>query len=69
MIRNPWGLDYKYNQSWNSTDANWTTALLAQVPLGVDPRKSSGSDGVFFVKMELLSTCFEWYYIGHLRDS
>jgi hypothetical protein len=69
MIRNPWGLENGYNQSWKATDPNWTDALVKQVPLGVDPRKVQGSDGVFIVKMELLSPCFAWYYIGHLRDS
>lgn len=49
MIRNPWGTDYNYNQTWNATDPNWTTALVAQVPLGVDPRKVYTSDGVFIV--------------------
>ena len=69
LIRNPWGLDNYYNQSWNSTDPNWTNALVAQVPLGVDPRKTQGSDGVFVLKMELFYTCFSYYYIGHIRDS
>jgi hypothetical protein len=69
LIRNPWGLDNYYNQSWNSTDPNWTNALVAQVPLGVDPRKTQGPDGVFVLKMELFYTCFSNYYIGHIRDS
>jgi hypothetical protein len=69
LFRNPWGLDNNYNQSWNATDPNWTNALVAQVPLGVDPRKSQGSDGVFVLKMELLYTCFAGYYIGHIKDS
>jgi hypothetical protein len=29
LVRNPWGLENRYNQSWNSTDKNWTTALIA----------------------------------------
>lgn len=29
LIRNPWGLDYYYNQTWNSTDPKWTNALVA----------------------------------------
>ena len=29
LIRNPWGLDNYYNQSWNATDPNWTNALVA----------------------------------------
>ena len=49
MIRNPWGLDNGYNQTWKATDPKWTNALVAQVPLGVDPRKVQSPDGVFFV--------------------
>ena len=40
MIRNTWGFANKYDQTWNATDPNWTNALVAQVPFGVDPRKS-----------------------------
>jgi len=29
LIRNPWGLDTRYNQTWNSTDPKWTNALVA----------------------------------------
>jgi len=61
LIRNPWGLDNYYNQSWKSTDPNWTNDLVAQVPLGVDPRKTQDSDGVFVLKMELFNTCFYDY--------
>jgi hypothetical protein len=38
LIRNPYGLDNFYNQTWNAADSKWTNALVAQVPLGVDPR-------------------------------
>ena len=69
LFRNPYGLDNFYNQAWNATDPKWTNALVAQVPLGVDPRKSQGPDGVFVLQMELFSKCFNYYYISHLRDS
>ena len=49
MIRNTGNLANKYNQTWNATDPNWTNALVAQVPFGVDPRKSQITDGFFFV--------------------
>ena len=49
MIRNPWGLDNGYNQTWKATDTKWTDALVAQVPLGIDPRKVQSPDGVFVV--------------------
>ena len=29
LIRNPWGLDNNYNQSWKASDQNWTNALVA----------------------------------------
>ena len=29
MIRNPWGYENYYNQSWKATDPNWTNALVA----------------------------------------
>jgi hypothetical protein len=38
LFRNPYGLDNFYNQAWNATDPKWTNALVAQVPLGIDPR-------------------------------
>ena len=49
MIRNTKNPDINYNQTWNATDPNWTNALVAQVPFGVDPRKSYITDGFFFV--------------------
>jgi hypothetical protein len=45
LVRNPWGITY-YSGDWNKDDSNWTDALVAQVPLSVDPRTSE-SDGVF----------------------
>lgn len=29
LIRNPWGKENYYNQSWRSNDAAWTNALVA----------------------------------------
>jgi hypothetical protein len=69
LFRNPWGVDYYYNQTWSATDPNWTNALVAQIPLGVDPRSLQRPDGVFVVQMESFYKCFDSYYIGHIRDS
>jgi hypothetical protein len=49
MIRNNWEGTNNYNQTWNATDPNWTNALVAQIPFGVDPRKSQNRDGFLFV--------------------
>ena len=49
MIKNIRGNANNYNQAWNATDPNWTDALVAQVPFGIDPRKSQITDGFFFV--------------------
>ena len=49
IIRNPWGYDNNYNQTWKANDTKWTDALVAQVPLGIDPRKVQSPDGVFVV--------------------
>ena len=48
MIRNYDNTANKYNQTWNATDPNWTNALVAQVPFGVDPRKSQITNGFLF---------------------
>jgi len=58
LIRNPWGYEYYYNTSFNSQSSRWTNSLVAQVPFGIDPRKSYYADGIFVVPIELLSTCF-----------
>lgn len=56
-IRNPWGITY-YNGDWNGNDARWTDALVAQVPLSVDPRTSI-DDGIFVMPSSYLmdTTC------------
>jgi hypothetical protein len=57
LIRNPWGITY-YSGTWNKDDSDWTDALVAQVPLSVDPRTSE-SDGVFVMPSSLIigETC------------
>jgi hypothetical protein len=42
--RIPIGVTY-YNRKWSSTDSEWTDELVAQVPLGIDPRTSK-NDGI-----------------------
>lgn len=54
MARNPWGVTY-YNWTWSVNDTNWTDALVAQVPLSVDPRTSNAT-GVFVMPIEGLTT-------------
>ena len=49
MLRNPWGVTY-YSGTWNKDDSNWTDALVAQVPFGVDPR-TSNTDGIFVMEI------------------
>lgn len=46
VVRNPWGVSY-YNGAWNYNDNNWTDDLVAQVPLGIDPRIDQTSRGIF----------------------
>jgi len=55
LIRNPYGCDYNYKGAWNATDPNWTDALVAQVPFGIDPRVSKGPDTVSVLK-------YDFYY-------
>lgn len=52
MLRNPWGKT-QYNQSWHKADPNWTSDLVLQVPLSIDPRISD-AQGIFTVPLELL---------------
>ena len=42
LMHNPWGsfeITYGPLKHWSPTDPNWTDALVAQVPFGIDPRK------------------------------
>ena len=57
LVRNPWGTA-GYTGTWNKDDSNWTDALVAQVPMGIDPRTAQAADGVFVVPMSSLKTCF-----------
>ena len=54
MIRNSWGSASNYNKTWNATDPNWTNALVAQVPFGVDPRKPQITNGVLCLIVRFL---------------
>lgn len=69
MIRNPWGTA-GYTGTWNKDDTDWTDALVAQVPFGVDPRTAQASDGIFIVPNTIFigDNCFDGYQIGHYRD-
>ena len=40
LIRNPWGEEPYYNTSFMHNSSKWTNSLVAQVPFGIDPRKS-----------------------------
>jgi hypothetical protein len=40
LIRNPWGEEPFYNTSFMHNSSRWTDSLVAQVPFGIDPRKS-----------------------------
>jgi len=67
LVRNPWGVAY-YNKEWNKDDPNWTDALVAQVPMGVDPRTDQATMGVFVVPVSRLKNgqaCFSDYEIAH----
>jgi hypothetical protein len=50
MMRNPWGATF-YTGDWSSGDSRWTSELVAQVPLGLDPRTSDDL-GVFTIPIE-----------------
>ena len=50
MMRNPWGVT-KYSAKWNYADRAWTSELVAQVPMSIDPR-TSHNQGIFVIDME-----------------
>lgn len=70
LVRNPWGVCY-YNGAWNKDDANWTDALVAQVPFGTDVRTAQAAEGLFVMPVSFLigSDCVSDYQIGHERSS
>mmetsp|Transcript_214 Transcript_214/g.384 ORF Transcript_214/g.384 Transcript_214/m.384 type:complete len:100 (+) Transcript_214:909-1208(+) len=55
LIRNPWGTA-NYSTTWSKDDTNWTDELVAQVPMGVDPRTDQALYGVFVVPLELFGS-------------
>jgi len=61
LIRNPWGFENRYNQSWNAKDVSWTNILVAYVPLGIDPRNSAAKGGEFVVDIMNFDSCFVDY--------
>lgn len=48
IVRDPWG-DSSYNRSWNMNDTRWTADMIAQVPFGLNPKKSQAETGEFFM--------------------
>jgi len=48
-MRNPWGIT-GYKAAWHKGDTAWTDALVAQVPLSIDPR-TSATKGIFATSM------------------
>ena len=68
MIRNPWGLDYTYNQTWKANGNKWISANIVQIPLGVNPSLSQNLDGVIIMPISLIQTCFNEVDIAHLKD-
>ena len=68
MLRDPTGTT-EYSGAWNYQDVNWTPALLAQVPNGIDP-ETSNEDGIFVVPKEMLKTesdCLSSFAVAHYR--
>jgi hypothetical protein len=53
LMRDPSGVGTVYNADWRYNDAKWTTALVATVPYGIDPRASAAYNaGIFAVPLE-----------------
>ena len=75
LLRDPTGDGKVYNKDWKYNDPNWTTALKATVPYGLDPTLSKNYDnGIFAAPLEQFLTaagkqnCFEYAYIAHVRN-
>jgi hypothetical protein len=78
LMRNPWGVTY-YTGIWKYDDSNWTDALVAQVPFGIDPRTSYETLGIFTMPMSIFGmikdssdadyACISDFEIAHMRDS
>jgi hypothetical protein len=69
LVRNPWGITY-YSSDWYYGDSRWTTALINQVPLGVNPTTDQNK-GLFVVPHDKIMNeqCISSLQIGHLRDA
>ena len=76
LMRNPWGIT-GYKAAWHKGDTAWTDALVAQVPLSIDPR-TSATKGIFATSMTRFAgqsadgktssnDCFGDYSIAHNR--
>jgi len=68
LMRNPWGTT-DYSWDYHKNDAVWTDALVANVPMGVDPRLSA-TDGFFVMPIEGMysAKCIQDVIIAHTRD-
>lgn len=70
LMRNPWGIEKYYNQSWNYNDSRWTPDMVNQVPFGIDPRTSANKTGAFVIAAEMFDPkkgCFGNFAITHYR--
>lgn len=67
MVRNPWGVT-NYKGAFKFDDAKWTDAVVANVPMGIDPRTSSAAKGIFVLPKEDFKECFEEFSIAHTRS-
>jgi len=67
MVRNPWGVT-NYAGDFKHDDAKWTDSVVANVPLGIDPRTSSAAKGIFILPKEAFKDCFEEFSIAHTRS-
>ena len=72
LFRNPWGTT-GYSANWKHDDTNWTDALVAQVPLSIDPRTSKDK-GIFAIEMtrfgpqtDSANNCFGDFSVSHIR--
>ena len=59
IIRNPWGLDNTYNQTWRANGTKWTAFNITQMPLDVNPSLSQTTDGVIVLPISFMSTFFD----------
>ena len=71
MIRNPWGScgSACYNGTLKSSDTFWTSTMISQVLLGVNPVTDGKNYGIFIVPATNFATCFTDYQIGYYLDN